>query len=96
MTHCEMARRLSALEAVDKARQQRVYTRVAQQWAPAEWDCFVAFVESDGRYPGTTPTAVEQRVLCCVESLTRADPEMQPCDLMRVPAEWMEACGYAS
>ena len=96
MTPREMVRRLAALEAVDKARQQRVYTRVAQQLAPAEWACFVAFVKRDGCYPGTTPTAAEQRVLCRVESLTRADPEMQPCDLMRVPAEWMEACGYAS
>jgi hypothetical protein len=95
MTHRDVVRRLAALEAVDKARQQRVYTRVAQQLAPAEWACFVAFVKRDGRYPGTTSTTAEQRVLCRVESLTRADPEMRPGDLLGVPYSWMKEHGYA-
>ena len=98
MTPREMVRRLSALEAVDKARRQRVHTRVLQQLSDDEFARFRVVVWRSTEVPLGSDVAVsndEQRVLCHVEALTQADPETQPGDLMHLPVEWMQEHGYA-
>ncbi len=98
MTPREMVRRLSALEAVDKARRQRVHTRVLQQLSDDE---FARFRDVVWRYSAAPLGSdvlvddIEKRTLCRVEALTQGDPEMRPADLMHLPVEWMKEHGYA-
>ncbi len=98
MTSREMVRRLAALEAGDKARRQRVHTRVLQQLSYDEFARFRAVVWRHTAAPLGSDVSVnddEKRVLCHVEALTQADPETQPGDLMHLPVEWMQEHGYA-
>ena len=88
MPYRDVERRLADLEAADQARQERVYDRVYQKLSDADLDCFIAFLKREQATPGTDPTDDERRVLCHVETLTRADPEVRPCDLLGVPPEW--------
>ncbi len=97
MTYREMARRLTELEATDRARQERVYERVLQRvrerYTAADRDCFIGFVKRHHAEPDTEITADERRVLCIVEALTLEDPDMRPCDLLGLPDEWMHEHG---
>ena len=99
MTPREMVRRLAALEAVDKARRQRVHTRVLQQLSDDEFARFRAVVwrvDEAGLGNDVAVSEDEKQTLCHVEALTQADPEMRPADLMHLPVEWMKEHGYAS
>ncbi len=98
MTPREMVRRLSALEAGDKARRQRVHTRVLQQLSDGEFARFRAVVWRYTEAPLGSDVSIsddEKWKLCHVEALTQADPETRPGDLMHLPAEWMKEHGYA-
>ena len=93
-----MDKRLTALESKDQERQKRVYGRVLDCLSDDEFACFAAVVR---RHNATAPggdvyvSGDEKQVLCRVEALTLADPEIRPGDLMNIPREWMEECGYA-
>ena len=99
MSYRDVARRLAVLEAEDKARRQRVHTRVLQQLSDDEFARFRAVV---WRYTATALGSdvavndIERRTLCHVEALTQADPEMRPADLMHLAVEWMQEHGHGT
>jgi hypothetical protein len=98
MSYRDVARRLAVLKAEDKARRQRVHTRVLQQLSDDEFARFRAVVwrvDEAGLGSDVAVSEDEKQTLCHVEALTRADPEMRPADLMHLPVEWMKEYGYA-